>query len=77
MISKGSGSSKSHEMNLEIGVKILLSIYNRFVDRDDLDKSYLNEGADVSISALISLVNTSNRRQAETFEMSWRKNRSA
>lgn len=56
LISKGSGSSKSHEMNLEIGVKILLSIYNRFFYRDDLDKSYLNEGADVSISALISLV---------------------
>ena len=32
LLSKGSGSSKSHEMNLEIGVKILLSIYNRFFD---------------------------------------------
>lgn len=57
LISKGSGSSKSRDMNLEIGIKILLSIYNRFVDRDDLDKGYLNEGEDVSISSLISLVN--------------------
>ncbi len=56
MISKGSGASSSHEMNLEIGLKILLSIYNRFVNRDDLDSNYLNEGEDVSINRLISLV---------------------
>ncbi len=56
MISTGSGSSKSHEFNTEIGLKILLSLYNRFVNRDELNDTYLKEGFDVSIKNLIKLV---------------------
>lgn len=56
MISTGSGASKNYHANIEIGLKILLSLYNRFVNRDELNINYLNEGDDVSISALIKLV---------------------
>ncbi len=56
MISTGSGSSKSHERNTEIGLKILLSLYNRFVNRGELNDTYLQEGFDVSIKNLITLV---------------------
>ena len=37
-------------------MKILLSLYNRFVNRDELNENYLHEGDDVSISSLIKLV---------------------
>ena len=56
MISTGSGASKNYGANIEIGLKILLSLYNRFVNRDELNATYLQEGEDVSISSLIKLV---------------------
>ena len=56
MISIGSGASKNYHANIEIGLKILLSLYNRFVNRDELNVTYLHEGDDVSISSLIKLV---------------------
>lgn len=56
MISTGSGASRNYHTNIEIGLKILLSLYNRFVNRDELNINYLHEGDDVSISALIKLV---------------------
>ena len=56
MISNGSGASKNYGTNIEIGLKILLSLYNRFVNRDELNATYLQEGDDVSISSLIKLV---------------------
>ena len=56
MISIGSGASKNYYTNIEIGLKILLSLYNRFVNRDELNAIYLQEGEDVSISSLIKLV---------------------
>ena len=34
----------------------MLSLYNRFVNRDELNANYLHEGDDVSISSLIKLV---------------------
>ena len=57
MISTGSGASKNYGANIETGLKILLSLYNRFVNRDELNATYLHEGEDVSISSLIKLVN--------------------
>ena len=56
MIATGSGASKSHELNVEIGLKVLLSLYNRFINRDELNSDYLREGSDVSIESLIKLV---------------------
>ncbi len=57
MISICSGaSSKNIDINIETGLKILLSLYNRFVNRDELNSIYLQEGADVSINSLIKLV---------------------
>ena len=56
MISTGSGASKNYQANIEISLKILLSLYNRFVNRDELNANYLHEGDDVSISSLIKLV---------------------
>ena len=56
MISTGSGASKNYGANIETGLKILLSLYNRFVNRDELNENYLHEGDDVSISSLIKLV---------------------
>ena len=56
MISSGSGASKNCGANIETGLKILLSLYNRFVNRGGLNENYLNEGDDVSISRLIKLV---------------------
>ncbi len=56
MISTGSGASKNYGANIETGLKILLSLYNRFVNRDELNTNYLHEGDDVSVSSLIELV---------------------
>jgi hypothetical protein len=56
MISTGSGASRNYHANIETGLKILLSLYNRFVNRDELNENYLHEGDDVSISSLIKLV---------------------
>lgn len=56
MIAVGNGSSRSYGANIETGVKILLSLYNRFVNRNELNNCYLQEGQNVSINALIKLV---------------------
>ena len=57
MISRGIRASKNTEQNIESAIKILLSIYNRFKARDDIKSYYLNNGENVSINSLISLVN--------------------
>ena len=49
MISNASSERLSHESNIENGIKIILSVYNRFIDRDDFSKDNLyfyNYGAD-------------------------------
>lgn len=56
MISKGARGSKDTWQNIETGIRVLLSLYNRFSDRADLNEEYLAMGRDVSISKLISLV---------------------
>lgn len=56
MISTGSGTSKNYGANMETGLKILLSLYNRFVNRNELHQQYLQEGGEVSINKLIELV---------------------
>lgn len=56
MISKGAYGSTKTEGNLDTGIELLLSIYNRFINRDDIDKTLLDMGEEISISRLISLV---------------------
>ena len=49
IISNASSDSLSHESNIENGIKIILSVYNRFIDRDDFSKDNLyfyNYGSD-------------------------------
>lgn len=57
MIAKGARGSKNTENNIENAIKIMLSIYNRFVNREDVNLNYLDYGGNVSISSLIDLVN--------------------
>ena len=56
MISKGAYGSKDSTQNIDIAIRLLLSMYNRFVNRDDIEKSLLEAGGEISISGLISLV---------------------
>lgn len=61
MIRNGSNNGKSanYSYNVCNGIKILLSVYNRFYDREDLDeeiKKYLIYGYPVSIDELFKLV---------------------
>lgn len=56
MISIGSGASKKYGANIETSLKILLSLYNRFINRDELNANFLHEGDKVSISSLIKLI---------------------
>lgn len=56
MISKGVRGSKDTPSYIETGIRVLLSLYNRFSNRSDLNEEYLAIGKDVSISKLISLV---------------------
>ncbi len=56
MVSTGNGTSKNVDFNIETGLKLLLSIFNRFVNRTELNENYLFEGEDVSIGSLIELI---------------------
>ena len=42
MISNASSDKLSHENNIENGLKIILSIYNRFIDREDFSEETLH-----------------------------------
>lgn len=58
-IGLGNGKSANNSMNVSNGIRILLSIYNRFVDRDDIsdtNKYYFKYGYPVSIDELFGLV---------------------
>jgi len=61
MIRNGSsnGRAANYSYNVCNGIKVLLSVYNRFYERDDLDeeiKQYLKYGYPVSIDELFKLV---------------------
>ena len=72
MIRIASSNSKdvNLSMNISNGLKILLSIYNRFLDRNDFseeDKKYLQYGYPVSLSMLIELVDKYKNRPIYEF----------
>ena len=56
MIRKGYRASKDIDFNIENAIKVLLSIYNRFKDRSELNQNYLELGGEISIKGLIDLV---------------------
>ncbi len=67
MISKGARGSKDTLSNIENGIRVLLSLYNRFSNRSDLNEEYLAIGRDVSISMLISLVDEYTEKSVADF----------
>ena len=69
MISKGArGSSGSSTLqNIETGIRVLLSLYNRFSRRSDINEEYLAMGRDVSLSKLISLVDEYAKKPVSEF----------
>lgn len=56
MISQGYRGFKDVYYNIENGIKIILSVYNRFKERDDLDNTYFSYGDEVSFSKMFELV---------------------
>lgn len=56
MIEEGYRGSKNIDFNIESALKVMLSIYNRFKDRDDLNEYYMEMGANISIKSFIKLV---------------------
>lgn len=66
-IDKGRGRSKDIELNVENGIKIMLSVYNRFRERKELNQDYLKFGEEVSISSLIDLVEEYRERPLKDF----------
>ena len=67
MISKGARGSKDTQMNIETGVRILLSLYNRYSKRSDINEEYLAMGRDVSLSKLISLADEYTEKPVSEF----------
>lgn len=56
MISRGYRGFNDVALNIENGIKLLLSVYNRFKDRDDLHNAFFSYGDEVSFSKLFELV---------------------
>lgn len=56
MMSMGSGTSKNISRNLENALKTVLSVYNRFRYRDDIEPDLLEKGGDVSLANIIRRV---------------------
>ena len=56
LVLRGAGNSSNIDSNIENAIKVIFSIYNRFKNREDLNKSYLEYGDDVSIASMIRLV---------------------
>ena len=56
MIATGYRKSKTIDYNIENGIKILISISNRFRNRKDIDETLLERGEDISISELTRLI---------------------
>ncbi len=73
MIANARSDKASHENNIENGIRIILSVYNRFVDRDDFSKensNYLNYGIDnnsISLNSFFKLVDSYKDKTIEDF----------
>lgn len=73
MISDARSKSSNHELNIENGLKIILSVYNRFNNRNDLSKdckNYYNYGMDnnsISFNEFFKLVDEYKDKSIEEF----------
>lgn len=56
MISKGAGRTKNTKENIDTAILLLLSLYNRFNNRVDIDKVLLEYGDEISLASLIKLI---------------------
>lgn len=56
MIEQGYRGAQNIENNIESAMKILLSLYNRFKDRRDVNEIYLEMGGNISLNSLIQLI---------------------
>lgn len=56
MISKGAGRAKNTKDNFDTAIQLLLSLYNRFNNREDVDKVLLKYGDEISLVSLINLI---------------------
>lgn len=73
MIADARSKSSNHESNIENGIKIILSVYNRFFNREDYSKeckNYYNYGMDnssISLSEYFKLVEEYKDKPIEEF----------
>ena len=73
MVADGRSSNNNHELNIENGIKIILSIYNRFYSREDFskdNKNYYNYGMDnnsISLNEFFKLVDDYKDKTIEEF----------
>ena len=49
-------SVRRYDKNCEVGLQTMLSVYNRFKDRDDIDAGLLDVGGDVSVAEFIRII---------------------
>jgi len=56
MIAAGARGSSNSSQNIDTGIRVLLSLFNRFSERDDLNEDYMAVGQDVSLTKLILLI---------------------
>lgn len=73
MIADARSKSSNHELNIENGIKIIISVYNRFNNRDDFSKdskNYYNYGMDnnsISLNEYFKLVEEYKDKTIEEF----------
>lgn len=56
MIKKGYSSSKNTRENIDTALRLLLSLYNRFYQREDIPSDLLEMGGEVSLTRLFALI---------------------
>lgn len=67
MISSGYRKSKNTAYNIENGLKVLISISNRFREREDIDEALLEKGEDISIAELTKLIDEFSDKPIKSF----------
>lgn len=67
MIQLGYRNRRSDGHIIERSMRILFSLYCRFKDRDDLNSVFLNYGGDVSLSSLITQIDSNPNMTAKEF----------
>ncbi len=69
MIYNGRHDSMNNGHNIENGIRLLISIYNRFKNRQDINTDMLFAGEDISIAELIKLINEYSEKTIKDFIM--------